>query len=210
MSDSMKLSCLDIDISSHIPYKVERHSKYRDQQHEEDENKTRNNATESDNVPKTDIEDSLHDSYVQMKTKLDELEEYNKTLELQLGNIFKSIGAAVKTPNMQNDNLEKHDKPKLDGYKHQKSQSKNTQPIPENNPNKVVSKELLPIPDKVPEGEEKKKTSISQMDKHCHDPVKSSDESNKKCPKISSSKNEDLSNIIRDDGENFAKWIFNN
>ena len=35
-----------------------------------------------------DIEESLMQSYLVMKTKLDELELYNKTLETQLGSIF--------------------------------------------------------------------------------------------------------------------------
>ena len=44
-----------------------------------------------------DIEDSLRESYTVMKTKLDEMEEYNRTLELQLGAIFQSINTSVKT-----------------------------------------------------------------------------------------------------------------
>jgi len=43
-----------------------------------------------------DIEESLQKSYLLMKTKLDELEQYNKTLESQLGSIFSSISRTVK------------------------------------------------------------------------------------------------------------------
>ena len=44
-----------------------------------------------------DIEESLRKSYLVMKTKLDELELYNKTLETQLGSIFNSISQSGKT-----------------------------------------------------------------------------------------------------------------
>ena len=44
-----------------------------------------------------DIEESLMQSYLVMKTKLDELELYNKTLETQLGSIFSSISQSGKT-----------------------------------------------------------------------------------------------------------------
>ena len=43
-----------------------------------------------------DIEESLRESYLLMKTKLDELEQYNRTLESQLGSIFTSISRTVK------------------------------------------------------------------------------------------------------------------
>ena len=43
-----------------------------------------------------DIEDSLRDSYTLMKTKLDEMEEYSRALELQLGSIFQSINSSVR------------------------------------------------------------------------------------------------------------------
>ena len=43
-----------------------------------------------------DIEDSLRDSYTVMKTKLDEMEEYSRDLELQLGSIFQSINSSVR------------------------------------------------------------------------------------------------------------------
>ena len=48
-----------------------------------------------------DIEDSLRDSYTVMKTKLDEMEEYNRTLELQLGSIFQSINSSVRAKTEQ-------------------------------------------------------------------------------------------------------------
>ena len=44
---------------------------------------------------KGDIEESLEKSYLLMKTKLDELEQYNRTLESQLGSIFSSISKTV-------------------------------------------------------------------------------------------------------------------
>ena len=47
------------------------------------------------------IEDSLRDSYTVMKTKLDEMEEYNRTLELQLGSIFQSINSSVRAKTEQ-------------------------------------------------------------------------------------------------------------
>ena len=44
-----------------------------------------------------DIEESLRKSYLVMKTKLDEMELYSKTLETQLGSIFKSISQSGQT-----------------------------------------------------------------------------------------------------------------
>ena len=44
-----------------------------------------------------DIEESLRKSYLVMKTKLDEMELYSKTLETQLGSIFNSISQTGKT-----------------------------------------------------------------------------------------------------------------
>ena len=44
-----------------------------------------------------DIEESLRKSYLVMKTKLDEMELYSKTLETQLGSIFNSISKTGKT-----------------------------------------------------------------------------------------------------------------
>ena len=51
---------------------------------------------ETENIAnKGDIEESLEKSYLLMKTKLDELEQYNRTLESQLGSIFSSISKTV-------------------------------------------------------------------------------------------------------------------
>ena len=56
-------------------------------------------ATENngDNISKIDVEDSLQKSYNQMRSKLNQLEEYNKTLENQLASIFQTINATVQT-----------------------------------------------------------------------------------------------------------------
>jgi hypothetical protein len=51
--------------------------------------------TEREHSEAGDIQDSLNKSYSQMKTKLDELEEYNQKLEKQLSDIFSSISASV-------------------------------------------------------------------------------------------------------------------
>jgi len=51
--------------------------------------------TEREHSEAGDIQESLNKSYSQMKTKLDELEEYNQKLEKQLSDIFSSISASV-------------------------------------------------------------------------------------------------------------------
>jgi len=48
-----------------------------------------------------DIQESLNKSYIQMKTKLYELEEYNQKLEKQLSEIFSCISASVSKPPAQ-------------------------------------------------------------------------------------------------------------
>jgi hypothetical protein len=51
--------------------------------------------TEKENSDTSVIENSLNKSYSQMKSKLDELEEYNQNLEKQLNSIFSSISESV-------------------------------------------------------------------------------------------------------------------
>jgi len=51
--------------------------------------------TEKDQSEGRDIQESLNKSYSEMKSKLDELEEYNQRLEKQLNDIFSSISATV-------------------------------------------------------------------------------------------------------------------
>jgi len=51
--------------------------------------------TEKVQSDKNDIHESLQDSYSQMKSKLDQLEEYNHRLEEQLSNIFYNISSSV-------------------------------------------------------------------------------------------------------------------
>jgi len=55
---------------------------------------------QSDN---SDVQESLQDSYSQMKSKLDQLEEYNQKLEEQLSNIFTSISNTVNKAEKSND-----------------------------------------------------------------------------------------------------------
>jgi len=57
--------------------------------------------TEKVQSEKSDIQESLQASYSQMKSKLDQLEEYNLRLEDQLGNIFNNISNTVNKANKQ-------------------------------------------------------------------------------------------------------------
>ena len=58
-----------------------------------------------DQQKKADIEESLEKSYLLMKTKLDELEQYNKALESHLGSIFSSISQTMDNVRSKPDDL---------------------------------------------------------------------------------------------------------
>ena len=60
---------------------------------------------QSQEINDYDTAESLKSSYRQMKTKLDEMEEYNKHLESQLANIFSSISATFQKVDHSNMSL---------------------------------------------------------------------------------------------------------
>jgi len=76
------------------------------QEHSDDDGEKQEHSDDSGDIQEHcddggDIQESLNKSYIQMKTKLYELEEYNQKLEKQLSEIFSCISASVSKPPAQ-------------------------------------------------------------------------------------------------------------
>ena len=214
MLDSMELSELDIDTSRDIPSEVRQSENILQLTGDNSINNMISQHSDLHSLDKkterviiaTDIEDSLQESYIQMKTKLDELEHYNKTLELQLGDIFKSIGATVKTNspvnapttttcsvkcNLASENCDP-DNPR--------DKSNNSNNSNNSRPDEVVNRDSMPTLEREEQDQlREEKKSISQIVKPSHEDVNKTEEV--KVNKYSSSvlgKKDDLSTIIRE------------
>ena len=133
-----------------------------------------------------DIEESLRKSYLVMKTKLDEMELYSKTLESQLGSIFNSISKTGKTveaskaPDLSVEEEEGEEEP--DNWKSVRASERSNEDIE----SCQALSELEPVLDQT----QLHKNSILHISEDREEPRRSKNTDNKM-------KNVDLSEIIR-------------
>ena len=129
-----------------------------------------------------DIEESLRKSYLVMKTKLDELELYNKTLETQLGSIFSSISQSGKTVVASQEVGEEGEEEGPDNWKSVRASERSNEDIE----SCQALSELEPVLDQT----QLHKNSILHISEDREEPRRSRNTDNKM-------KNVDLSEIIR-------------
>ena len=132
-----------------------------------------------------DIEESLRKSYLVMKTKLDEMELYSKTLETQLGSIFNSIsqtGRTVETNKAPDLTVEEEEEEGPDNWKSVSGMERSNEDM--------KTCQALSGPDPVLAETQLHKNSILHFGEHREEPRKSKNIDNKM-------KNVDLSEIIR-------------
>jgi len=165
-------------------------------------------ATENngDNISKIDVEDSLQKSYNQMRSKLNQLEEYNKTLENQLASIFQTINATVQTePSDARIDTEFQDEianpPVMSCSSKVETPRLKTKP-PVNIKSTDEKNEVVVKPRRVPrrhsETDKNDKNSILQLTAHCHESEMSRDKYSASSALHQTKKNNDLSSVIRE------------
>ena len=129
-----------------------------------------------------DIEESLMQSYLVMKTKLDELELYNKTLETQLGSIFSSISQSGKTVVASQEEVGEEGKEGPDNWKSVRASERSNEDL--------KSRQALSLLEPVLDETQLHKNSILHISEDRGEPKNYKNPDNKM-------KNVDLSEIIR-------------